>query len=560
MNMKSSKDIERVLERFGSAWPDDGSVVDRVMHEIQSTPVVTISPNRRRILMKSLIGIAASLAIVALLWWGVLSDRNSLYAQVIDAARKAQTIHITHYGQLKGEAKPTKIWESWYESGVGFRRDVCDWHHTGRQRTVCLGNRDDTWTLASDRKNTVMHSHGRDITKETEQIFTDIDRPAHELQNNGRRYPEGDQTFDGRPCKAYLLTKSGQSDVPSKADKLRQLFYLDQQSRLVRLMSQVRDGNGWNATQFSTFGYDEPLGSAFFQPNFGKDFKIVDADAKPVKSQPTNPEGPVLTYHVDPKSKSARTTAVDMDKLLEVVNARLNAGSEKLAVVRNLDDQRIEVALMQEDGADRQRVERQLTRPGTLEFRILANNILDKTLIDRAKNDPAGTEVLDSSGKRLAWWVPVKAGSERELSRPEIVRRTKKTGNREVAEILVVADPCNVTGDYLKDAKLQFDSFGNPGVSFTFTDAGGRLFGKLTGDHLATESHATVVSTSPSYNLAIIIDGEVFSAPTIRSKITAAGQITGSFNEMEAADIAAVLNAGSLPARLRLIGESPHSK
>jgi hypothetical protein len=552
--MKSPKDIEELLERFGSAWPDDGSVVDRVMHEIQSTPVVTILPNRRRILVKSLIGIAASLAIVALSWWGVLSDRDSLYAQVIDAARKAQTIHITHYGQLKDEAKPTKIWESWYESGTGFRRDVCDWHHTGRQRTVCLGNRDDTWTLASDRKNTIMHFHGRDITKETEQIFTDIARPARELQNNTRRYPEGDQTFDGRPCKAYLLTKSGRSDVSSKADKLRQLFYLDQQSRLVRLVSQVRDGNGWNATQFSTFGYDEPLGSAFFQPDFGKDVKVVDADTKPVKPQPTSPEGPVLTYQVDPKSKSARTTAVNMDKLLEVVNARLNVGPEKLAVVRNLDDRRIEVALMQENGADRQRVERQLTRPGTLEFRILADNRLDKTLIDRAQKEPSAAEILDPSGKRLARWIPVKAGSEHEFSRPEIARRTKKVGDRKVAEILVVADPYNVSGNCLSEVKLQFDPFGTPGVNFTFTDAGGKLFGKLTGDHLPNDS------TGVSYSMGIIIDGELFSAPTIRSKIGNTGQITGSFTDVEASDLAAVLNAGSLPARLRLIGESPHSK
>jgi hypothetical protein len=550
--MKSPEEIEKALQQFGQAWPNDGSIADRVLHEIASTPVVTISPNRRRIVMKSLIGIAASLAIVALLWWGVLSDRNSLYAQVIDAARKARTVHITHYGQLKGEAEPVKIWESWYESGVGFRRDACDWQRKRRQRTVCLGNRDDTWTLASDRKNTVMHFHRRDITKETEQIFTDIDRPARELQNNGQRYPEGDQTFDGRPCKAYLLTKSDRSGVLPKADKLRQLFYLDEQSRLLRVVSQERDGNGWNATQFSTFGYDEPLGSAFFQPNFGKDMKIVDA-AKPATSEPTSPEGPILTYEVDPNSHSARTTAVDMDKLLRVINARLNGGAEKLAVVRKLNDRRIEVTLMRRSDADRQCVERRLTRPGTLEFRILANNEYDKAIVDRAGKEPSITEILDSSGKRLAWWIPVKAGSDHDLSRPEIVKRTRTVGNHKVTEVLVVADPYNVTGDYLSEVKLQFDPFGTPGVNFTFNDAGGELFGKLTGDHLPN------ALSGVSYELGIIIDGEMFSAPTIRSKIGKAGQITGSFTETEASDVAAVLNAGSLPARLQLLAESPHS-
>ena len=79
------------------------------------------------------------------------------------------------------------------------------------------------------------------------------------------------------------------------------------------------------------------------------------------------------------------------------------------------------------------------------------------------------------------------------------------------------------------------------------------MFGKLTGDHLPNDS------TGVSYNLGIIIDGEVFSAPTIRSKIGSKGQITGSFTEIEVSDLTAVLNAGSLPARLRLVADSPHS-
>ena len=79
------------------------------------------------------------------------------------------------------------------------------------------------------------------------------------------------------------------------------------------------------------------------------------------------------------------------------------------------------------------------------------------------------------------------------------------------------------------------------------------MFGKLTGEHLPNDS------TGISYSLGIIIDGELFSAPTIRSKIGAAGQITGSFTEIEVSDLAAVLNAGSLPARLHLVAEAPHS-
>jgi SecD/SecF fusion protein len=76
--------------------------------------------------------------------------------------------------------------------------------------------------------------------------------------------------------------------------------------------------------------------------------------------------------------------------------------------------------------------------------------------------------------------------------------------------------------------------------------------GKLTGEHLPDDS------TGLLYKLGIVIDGELFSAPAIQSKIGKEGEITGSFTEVEVSDLAAVLNAGSLPVRLRLVEENPH--
>ena len=122
-----------------------------------------------------------------------------------------------------------------------------------------------------------------------------------------------------------------------------------------------------------------------------------------------------MTYEVDPGSASAGASALDMDKLLKAIDQRLNAGPEKLAQVRKLDDGQIEVALMRDNDKDRQRVERLLAKPGTLEFRILANEHDNKELIEQARKEPSKAEVLDASGKRLAWWVPVKEGEEKKL-------------------------------------------------------------------------------------------------------------------------------------------------
>jgi len=96
--MKSSEDVEKVLERFGSEWPSDGSIVDRVMHEIQSAPVVTISPNRRKLFMKSLIGAAACLAVAIAAWlvpFFALTPSVTL-AQVQAAVAEQKWLHVKY--------------------------------------------------------------------------------------------------------------------------------------------------------------------------------------------------------------------------------------------------------------------------------------------------------------------------------------------------------------------------------------------------------------------------------------------------------------------------------
>jgi len=115
------------------------------------------------------------------------------------------------------------------------------------------------------------------------------------------------------------------------------------------------------------------------------------------------------------------TSASDMDKVLKAIDQRLNAGPERLTQVRKLDDGRIEVALMRNNDKDQQRVERLLSKPGTLEFRILANERDNKELIEQARKEPSKAEVLDASGKRLAWWVPVKEARRRALPEAPIL-------------------------------------------------------------------------------------------------------------------------------------------
>ena len=109
---------------------------------------------------------------------------------------------------------------------------------------------------------------------------------------------------------------------------------------------------------------------------------------------------------------------------------------------------------------------------------------------------------------------------------------------------LVRAKP-EMTGDVVQNADVTIgqsvENLGQPIVNFQTKDEGIRLFRQITGAHIGER-------------LAIVLDGAVYSAPEIQVKIYQGRSIiTGSSTEEEAKDLAIVLRAGALPARVEII-------
>jgi SecD/SecF fusion protein len=104
-------------------------------------------------------------------------------------------------------------------------------------------------------------------------------------------------------------------------------------------------------------------------------------------------------------------------------------------------------------------------------------------------------------------------------------------------------------GSYLQSASaVNMNTPGErPAVAFVFNAKGGELFGTLTEKNLPGLGGERQVKR----HLAIILDGLVMSAPTINSRITSRGQITGRFTREEVEHMVAILRAGALPATLR---------
>ncbi|HEV3415659.1 MAG TPA: protein translocase subunit SecF, partial [Pirellulales bacterium] len=80
---------------------------------------------------------------------------------------------------------------------------------------------------------------------------------------------------------------------------------------------------------------------------------------------------------------------------------------------------------------------------------------------------------------------------------------------------------------------------------FSFNSEGASRFGELTGQNLPDPVSGV------GRDLAIVLDGSLMSAATIRSRISDNGRITGSFSDEDVNFIVDVLNAGALPAALQ---------
>jgi protein-export membrane protein SecD len=118
-------------------------------------------------------------------------------------------------------------------------------------------------------------------------------------------------------------------------------------------------------------------------------------------------------------------------------------------------------------------------------------------------------------------------------------------GARNYYRLYVLQEESFLTGEELEDATAGRDpQFNQSQVQFQLSRAGGRQFARFSGAHVGDY-------------LAIVLDNEVMSAPVIRDRIGARGQIEmGQGTPLEEArDLALVLRAGALPTRINIIEE-----
>ena len=266
--------------------------------------------------------------------------------------------------------------------------------------------------------------------------------------------------------------------------------------------------------------------------------------------------GTNLIYEVDNTDASGEPLELEgdlMDRMVGAVQKRVNPDGTKEIVVRRVGEKRIEIILPGADQGAVEQIKQQITELGSLEFSILANRRDHATLINQAEGNPAKKIQI---GETQAQWMPVAAARDT-AGRPIPNTEFDRMGDiavRQIAgrpagfkEVLVVyeAPEKRVTGQYLRRAYVTRSEQGRPSVGFQLKSEGGRRFLNLTTRNAPRQDGS-------KRNLAVLLNGEIQTAPNINSPIETQGVIESDrFTLTEVQKYVDVLNAGALPVPLK---------
>ncbi len=163
----------------------------------------------------------------------------------------------------------------------------------------------------------------------------------------------------------------------------------------------------------------------------------------------------------------------------------------------------------------------------SVELGIVAEE--DTAAVNLLLNDPAVQDLLPRGVKYMYTSAPIGTTAE----------------GLELYRLLGVRTEIELTGDVITDARVDFEQMTNiPEVSMTMNSEGARTWARVTGANVGK-------------NVAIVLDGVVYSWPNVLQRITGGrSNITNLDSQEEAQDIVTVLKSGALPAPVEIVEES----
>ncbi|MEI6077563.1 MAG: protein translocase subunit SecD [Verrucomicrobiota bacterium] len=236
---------------------------------------------------------------------------------------------------------------------------------------------------------------------------------------------------------------------------------------------------------------------------------LVEMDTNALFSADTNSVG---------QQRSEMTSAA-LSQAIEVLRKRIDRFGVAEPIIQSAGGNRILIQLPGLSQADKDSAKQQIQKTAYLEFRMVRED--SGELVDPTTGEIHGLIPHDSELLKHVEQLP------NNQSRIEYLVVKKKPENK-------------LAGDIIKGSMVVRGNLGEPQIDFTLTDDGAKKFGDTTRDNIG-------------HRLAIILDGELYSAPTIQGAIeTGNGQITGQFSIEQAQELANVLQ-NPLKAPLKIV-------
>lgn len=255
--------------------------------------------------------------------------------------------------------------------------------------------------------------------------------------------------------------------------------------------------------------------------------------------------GTNLIYQVETAKaeKEGKPIAQAMDQMVSTIKKRIDPSGTEETTVRKSGQDRIEIII---PGADQGVVAEKkaaMTRLGSLEFGIVANQEDHRGIIAAARRMPDDRDNYIEGNQIVAVWraVAEKGNIPSSAATRVVTRKDRKGEDQTVTQVLIMQEPeeDTVTGEFLRRAVTGMAEDGSACVNFNFDAEGAMRFFRLTDRNKPT-------ADGRKRQLAIILDGAVHSAPNLNSAIRDSGQITGNFSAAELKALVDVLNAGAL--------------
>jgi SecD/SecF fusion protein len=273
---------------------------------------------------------------------------------------------------------------------------------------------------------------------------------------------------------------------------------------------------------------------------------------------------PALTNTPGAVEKKIEETLVGCDdRIIRVIRRRVDSMGTNEPVIQGLKNHRLLVQLPGADENVRKAAKANLQNAAYLEFRLthpkndqLVSKLLGKDVA------PEGYVKKGNGYARAANWAEVSrqpgyaarlASFESPDARYSFMLEDEGDGTFSPNFVARTTEP-RVTGEDLVSAAVQRDpTAGGLSIGFRLSSEGGRKFSTLTRNYKA---HGPKNPSDRGRQLAIILDGQLISAPVINSEIGSSGEITGRFDAKSAKKLADELNAGALPAPLHILAET----